>query len=225
MTFQVIKPVIVRFRDVPQLRDRFEHLSQPSVGLGEAPVGLGEAPVGLGEASFVLREAGLVILVHRDDQFHRLRKRLMAFGQLLQTFIDSHFNMVQACNEPDSGCSCKLSWEETELQKSSVFYAMGGAILLLAGLPPLTLADGPYKVSKVVKAGGEGTYDTAFADVEARRLYIPRKNPGRITVFNLDTLEPVGEIPDAAANGVVIDQNRVTVSRAANPSLCLMQRH
>src|ERR1700730_11094956 len=66
-------------------------------------------------------------------------------------------------------------------------------------------ADGPYKVSKVVKIGGEGTYDTAFADVDARRLYIPRKNPGRITVFNLDTLEPVGEIPDAAANGVVID--------------------
>jgi DNA-binding beta-propeller fold protein YncE len=36
-------------------------------------------------------------------------------------------------------------------------------------------------------------------------LYIPRKNPGRITVFNLDTFEPAGEIPEAAANGVVID--------------------
>jgi hypothetical protein len=78
-------------------------------------------------------------------------------------------------------------------------------MLLLTGLSQLTLADGPYKVSKVVKVGGEGTFDTAFADVEARRLYIPRKNPGRITVFNLDTLEPVGEIPDAAANAVVID--------------------
>ena len=49
------------------------------------------------------------------------------------------------------------------------------------------------------------TFDTAFADVEERLLYIPRKNPGRITVFNLDTFEPAGEIPDAAANGVVID--------------------
>jgi hypothetical protein len=57
----------------------------------------------------------------------------------------------------------------------------------------------------VVKVGGEGTFDTAFADVEGRRLYIPRKGPGRITVFDLDTLEPAGEIPDAAANGVVVD--------------------
>jgi len=98
----------------------------------------------------------------------------------------------------------KLPLEETELQKSGVLYATG-LVILLSGLTQPTLADGPYKVSKVVKIGGEGTFDTAFADIEARQLYIPRKNPGRITVFNLDTLEPVGEIPDAAANGVVVD--------------------
>jgi DNA-binding beta-propeller fold protein YncE len=91
------------------------------------------------------------------------------------------------------------------LRKSSTIYATGLVMLLLTGLPQRTLADGPYKVSKVVKVGGEGTFDTAFADVEARRLYIPRKNPGRINVFNLDTLELVGEIPDVAANGVVVD--------------------
>ena len=71
---------------------------------------------------------------------------------------------------------------------------------------------------KTVKVGGAGTFDTAFADTVGRRLYIPRKNPGRITVFNLDTLEPVGEIPDAAANGAVVDPNQATVSPAANPS-------
>jgi hypothetical protein len=64
---------------------------------------------------------------------------------------------------------------------------------------------GAIQAFKVVRVGGEGTFDTAFADVEGRRLYIPRKRPGRITVFNLDALEPVGEIPDAAANGVVVD--------------------
>src|SRR5215469_8775795 len=80
-----------------------------------------------------------------------------------------------------------------------------GVVMLLAGLPYRTLAEGPYKLSKVVRVGGEGTFDTAFADVEGRRLYIPRKRPGRITVFNLDALEPVGEISDAAANGVVVD--------------------
>lgn len=83
----------------------------------------------------------------------------------------------------------------------------GAAVLifLAAGRPQQAVADGPYKVAKVVKVGGEGTFDTAFADVDGRRLYIPRKGPGRITVFNLDTLEPAAEIPDAAANGVVVD--------------------
>lgn len=78
-------------------------------------------------------------------------------------------------------------------------------IALLFSLAQYTPADGPYRVLKTVKAGGEGTFDTAFADTAGRRLYIPRKGPDRITVFNLDTLEPAGEIPDAAANGAVVD--------------------
>jgi len=73
------------------------------------------------------------------------------------------------------------------------------------GLAQQAQADGPYRLLKTVKVGGAGTFDTACADIEGRRLYIPRKNPGRITVFNLDTFEPVGEIPNAAANGVMID--------------------
>src|ERR1700683_4747001 len=91
------------------------------------------------------------------------------------------------------------------MRKSCLLWGAGLLISLAAGLPQRALADGPYKVSKVVKVGGEGTFDTAFADVEGRRLYIPRKGPGRITVLDLDTLEPAGEIPDAAANGVVVD--------------------
>jgi DNA-binding beta-propeller fold protein YncE len=91
------------------------------------------------------------------------------------------------------------------MRKSCLLWGAGVLISLAAGLPQRALADGPYKVSKVVKVGGEGTFDTAFADVEGRRLYIPRKGPGRITVFDLDTLELAGEIPDAAANGVVVD--------------------
>jgi DNA-binding beta-propeller fold protein YncE len=81
----------------------------------------------------------------------------------------------------------------------------GIAMLTIIGLAQNAHADGPYRVLKTVKIGGAGTFDTAFADIGERRLYIPRKNPGRITVFNLDTLEPAGEIPDAAANGVVVD--------------------
>jgi DNA-binding beta-propeller fold protein YncE len=85
------------------------------------------------------------------------------------------------------------------------FLVCATGITLFALVELARPAAGPYKVSKIVKVGGEGTFDTAFADIDARLLYIPRKNPGRITVFNLDTLEPAGVIPDAAANGVVVD--------------------
>jgi hypothetical protein len=84
------------------------------------------------------------------------------------------------------------------------FQLIAGIALLFA-LAQNTPAEGPYRVLETVKVGGEGTFDTAFADTAGRRLYIPRKGPGRITVFNLDTLEPIGEIPDAAANGAVVD--------------------
>ena len=83
--------------------------------------------------------------------------------------------------------------------------ATGITISAFVGLAQLAPGGGPYKVSKTVKVGGAGTFDTVLADTVGRRLYIPRKTPGRIMVFNLDTLEPVGEILDAAANGAVVD--------------------
>jgi DNA-binding beta-propeller fold protein YncE len=84
-------------------------------------------------------------------------------------------------------------------------FAAGIAIFEYMCLAQEAPAKGAYRVAKTVKVGGAGTFDTAFADTVDRRLYIPRKNPGRIMVFDLDTLEPVGEIPDASANGVVVD--------------------
>jgi hypothetical protein len=66
--------------------------------------------------------------------------------------------------------------------------------------------DGPYKVQKTAKVGGAGGFDYVHADPVNRRLYIPRSGQGaRVTVFNLDTLEPVGEIPNVNARGAVID--------------------
>ena len=80
---------------------------------------------------------------------------------------------------------------------------------------------GPYKVLKSARVGGEGGWDYIYADAAGRRLYIPRGGtrgtpatdtapavvavPGRITVFNLDTLAPVGEIPDTGGQGVAVD--------------------
>src|SRR5579862_2790960 len=65
---------------------------------------------------------------------------------------------------------------------------------------------GPYKVLKAAKVGGDGGFDYISADVESRRLYVPRSGPmGQLTVFNLDTLEPAGTIPNVRAGGAVVD--------------------
>jgi DNA-binding beta-propeller fold protein YncE len=66
--------------------------------------------------------------------------------------------------------------------------------------------DGPYKVLKTAKVGGEGGFDYVYADADGRRLYVPRMGPSkRISIFDLDTLQPVGEIPDVGAHGVAVD--------------------
>jgi hypothetical protein len=84
--------------------------------------------------------------------------------------------------------------------------AIGVSIFALLGQAQHATEAGPYKVLKTVKVGGAGNYDTAFADVDARRLYIPRtRESARISVYNLDTLELVGEIPSGNANGNIID--------------------
>jgi DNA-binding beta-propeller fold protein YncE len=67
-------------------------------------------------------------------------------------------------------------------------------------------AAGPYKVLKTAKVGGDGGFDYVYADAAGRRLYIPRSGQGaRVTVFDLDTLAPVGEIPNASARGAAVD--------------------
>jgi DNA-binding beta-propeller fold protein YncE len=76
--------------------------------------------------------------------------------------------------------------------------------VVLAAFPAMA-QDGPYKILKTAKTGGAGGFDYVYADSAGRRLYIPRTgNPARITVFNLDTLESVGEIP-GNARGAAVD--------------------
>jgi DNA-binding beta-propeller fold protein YncE len=65
--------------------------------------------------------------------------------------------------------------------------------------------EGPYKLLKTAKVGGVGGFDYVYADAAGRRLYIPRTTgASRISVFDLDTLESVGEIPNANARGVAV---------------------
>ncbi|MBZ5608337.1 MAG: hypothetical protein LAP38_08770 [Acidobacteriia bacterium] len=64
---------------------------------------------------------------------------------------------------------------------------------------------GPYKVLKTAKVGGAGGFDYVYADSAGRRLYVARSGAeGRMTVFDLDTLEPAGEIPKVTAHGAVV---------------------
>jgi len=98
-------------------------------------------------------------------------------------------------------------------------------LLLTAGIAafaPIVLAQstGPYKVLKTARVGGEGGSDYIYADTVGRRLYIPRgatqareataTTPAvpafekRLTIFDLDTLEPVGAIPGVGGNGAAV---------------------
>src|SRR5947208_10510165 len=89
-----------------------------------------------------------------------------------------------------------------------------------AGLAFQAGTDGPYKVLKTARVGGEGGTDYIYAATVGRRLYITRgatqareataTTPAvaafekRLTIFDLDTLEPVGVIPGVGGNGATV---------------------
>jgi hypothetical protein len=83
--------------------------------------------------------------------------------------------------------------------------ALTATILASVGMAQHGSASGPYKILKTAKVGGEGGFDYISSDVENRRLYMPRSGMGHLTVFNLDTLEPVGSIDGVHSGGAVVD--------------------
>src|SRR5579862_2960062 len=108
------------------------------------------------------------------------------------------------------------------------------ALTALAQQPP---PDGPYKVLRAAKVGGEGGHDYIYADSVGRRLYIPRgagrggpagtppapdapKN--RISVYNLDSLELVGEVPViGSGNGAAVDPKSGHGFATTHPSITM----
>jgi hypothetical protein len=104
------------------------------------------------------------------------------------------------------------------MRRNAVLLVVISALVTSAGLA--FQADGPYRVLKTANVGGEGGTDYIFADVDGRRLYITRgatsarpatdTTPAvpafekRLTIFNLDTLEPVGTIPGVGGNGATV---------------------
>jgi DNA-binding beta-propeller fold protein YncE len=91
---------------------------------------------------------------------------------------------------------------------TSLALAAGICLLPLTAVQPAFAQSGPYKVIKTVKIGGDGGFDYVTADSANRKLYVARSGQppvGRITVFDLDTLAPAGEIPNANGHGAAID--------------------
>jgi DNA-binding beta-propeller fold protein YncE len=72
---------------------------------------------------------------------------------------------------------------------------------------------GPYKVLKPARVGGEGGWDYIYADAAGRRLYIPRRgapnaapaDQTRLSIYDLDTLQLVGEIAGVGGQGTAVD--------------------
>jgi len=86
-------------------------------------------------------------------------------------------------------------------------------LLMISGITspslpaPTTQSSGsPYHVIRTAKVGGDGGFDYVYADPAGRAVYIARSGPTpRVNIFNLDTLEPLGEIPKASARGAAVD--------------------
>src|SRR5437764_12147378 len=109
---------------------------------------------------------------------------------------------------------------EFQMGRNAMLCVVMSALVTSVGLAFQGGAAGPYKVLKTVKVGGEGGTDYIYADSVGRRLYITRgatqaqaateTRPAvpafekRLTIFDLDTLEPVGVIPGVGRHGATV---------------------
>ena len=98
--------------------------------------------------------------------------------------------------------------------------ALLGVVAVTPSVAQQPASDGPYKVLMRARVGGEGGTDYIHASPDGR-LYITRNAvravpatdstpareavPGRVTVFDLKTLQSLGEILNGGGNGAVVD--------------------
>jgi DNA-binding beta-propeller fold protein YncE len=83
--------------------------------------------------------------------------------------------------------------------------ALGVLVGASAGLAQdAASTEGPYKVTRSEKVGGNGGFDYVYADTDGRKLYIPRGN--RVDAFDLDSLKSAGTIPNTnGVHGAAVD--------------------
>jgi DNA-binding beta-propeller fold protein YncE len=78
--------------------------------------------------------------------------------------------------------------------------------------------DGPYKVVKIAKVGGDGGFDYVYADSDGRKLYVPRGGSNsRLSIYDLDSLSLVSEIPIQAGHGTAVDSESHMGLTSSNP--------
>ena len=80
--------------------------------------------------------------------------------------------------------------------------------------------EGPYKVVNTAKVGGDGGFDYVYADADNRHLFVVRSgNPsGRISVYDLDTVKLIKEIPNVkSGHGVAVDHKAGHAFSSSNP--------
>jgi YVTN family beta-propeller protein len=93
--------------------------------------------------------------------------------------------------------------------------------LVAAEVAVLAMAAGPYQVSQKVMVGGAGGFDYVYADSADRKLYVPRTGAeGHVSVFDLDTLQPAGDIPGAkGVHGAAVSEKTHHGFASSNPVL------
>src|SRR3954466_15969566 len=107
-----------------------------------------------------------------------------------------------------------------QMRRLALAFVVIAALFTTAAPSFQSSTDGPYRVLKTAKVGGEGGTDYIYADPVGRRLYIPRgatqAQPAtatspevpafekRLTIFDLDTLAPLGTITGVGGNGTAV---------------------
>ena len=115
--------------------------------------------------------------------------------------------------------------------------ALASSLLIAGALAAQQPAAGPYKVLMTARVGGEGGTDYIHANALDGRLYITRNAvravpatdstpareavPGRVTVFDLKTLKPLGEILNGGGNGAVVDAKSGHGFASSHPDLSM----
>src|SRR5206468_1394086 len=98
-----------------------------------------------------------------------------------------------------------MGWRRTSEgigYENSEYVAVGLLAASMVGGAARAEESGPYRVTRIQLTGGEGGWDYITADPVGRHLFVARSgSAGHIGVYNLDTLEQVGDIPNVSAHG------------------------